>query len=92
MHRVGDHVMPVRSCSSAFAKQPPGCNVAWSRPVASTVQFDTNRLPASARSRLAPAADDPRRREFCGRFPQIAGFRSTKDNSAIDYLGGIRPE
>ena len=22
MHLVGDHVMPVRSCSSAFAKQP----------------------------------------------------------------------
>ena len=41
---------------------------------------------------FAPAADDPRRREFCGRFPQIAGFRSTKDNSAIDHLGGIRPE
>jgi Integral membrane protein TerC family len=41
---------------------------------------------------FAPAADDPRRREFCGRFPQNAGFRSTQDNSAIDYLGGIRPE
>jgi hypothetical protein len=30
MHRVGDHVMR-RSYSSAFARQPPGCNVAWSR-------------------------------------------------------------
>ena len=28
MRRVGDHVKPVRSCLSAFARQPPGCNVA----------------------------------------------------------------
>lgn len=37
MHRISDHAMPIRSCSSAFAKQPPGCNVAWSKPVALTV-------------------------------------------------------
>src|SRR4029079_15245253 len=39
MRRVGDHVMPVESCSSAFARLPSGCNVAWSRPIASTVPF-----------------------------------------------------
>ena len=46
MHRVSDHVMPLRSCSCAFARQPLGCKAAWSRPAASTVRSATSTSPA----------------------------------------------
>jgi hypothetical protein len=49
MHRVSDHVMPLRSCSCAFARQPLGCKAAWSRPAASTVRSATSTSLASAR-------------------------------------------
>ena len=40
MHLVGDHVMPVRSCSSAFARQPPGCSLVETRRIDGAVRYE----------------------------------------------------
>jgi hypothetical protein len=80
MHRIGDHVMLVRSCSSAFARPPPGCNVAWSRPAASAVQFDTSRLPGCHAKLLAQQLwRDNWRRSWRERFhPDPPGHMSRR--------------
>src|SRR5436190_7148991 len=87
MRRVGDHVKPVRSCLSAFARQPPGCDVAWSRPVAPTVQFDTSRLPASARCPHRPRFQtaSPFGGVFMKRWPNSRAG-STRKRKARSYL------
>ena len=54
MHRLRDHVMPLQSCSPAFARPPPGCNAAWWRPAASTVRSSTSSSPTSARFPIRP--------------------------------------
>ena len=58
MHRVGDHVMAVRSCSFGFARQPPGCNVAWSRPVASTVPSEYEQVASLGSVPASPSVAD----------------------------------
>ena len=50
--------MRLRSCSCAFARQPPGCNAAWSKPAASTARSVTSKSPASARFLASPSVGD----------------------------------
>jgi hypothetical protein len=71
MHRVGDHVMPVRSCSSAFARQPPGCNgqrqLRNSRP-SSFTYFNTLRFVKVCGSRGLEASPQRHRRATRGNW------------------------
>jgi hypothetical protein len=73
MHRVSDHVMPLRSCSCAFARQPLGCKAAWSRPAASTVRSATSTSPASARFPHRPRLQtaSPSGGAFMKRWPSL---------------------